>query len=226
MKDEASITSALPKFPSTRPYEPLVRKIESLFAEYGDTHRGLGYPKIDGFDARYRVYLDVTRFGPSPSQNCSLLDVGCGTGRLLDEITRTGRREISYTGIDLSQVLIATARAKHPEAAFYAGDPFEVKSIWEANPDYVIFGGVFSWKLDAKQKEMTDYMAQLLRLAFEYCGRGLAFNVMSSHVDWQRQDLLHIPFDEMADMLAANLSRNYVFRADYGLFEYTTYVYK
>jgi hypothetical protein len=47
---------------------------------------------------------------------------------------------------------------------------------------------------------MTDYMVRMLRLAFAHCCRGIVFNVMSAHVDWQR--------------------------ADYGLYEYAVYVYK
>ena len=87
-------------------------------------------------------------------------------------------------------------------------------------------GGIFTCKLDMTNEQMTDYMVRLLRLAFTHCARGLAFNVMSHHVDWQREDLFHVPFDRMADILQANLGRNYIFRADYGLYEYTVYLYK
>ena len=79
---------------------------------------------------------------------------------------------------------------------------------------------------DEPGRNRLDYMVRLLRLAFTHCQQGMVFNVMSVHVDWQREDLFHVPFDQMADLLQANLNRNYVFRADYGLYEYTVYVYK
>ena len=222
----SSSSSAKVTPPRGRPYKSLVRMVEDLFAQHGDTHRGFGYPKLEGFDARYRVYLDVTRFGPAAGLPCTMLDIGCGTGRLLDEIKASGRTKIDYTGIDLSAKLINGARAKHPEAEFVMGDPFDVETIWAANPDYVVFGGIFTCKLQMTQEQMTDYMVRLLRLAFNHCQCGLAFNVMSYHVDWQREDLFHVPFDQMAQILRANFSRNYIFRADYGLFEYTVYLYK
>jgi SAM-dependent methyltransferase len=209
-----------------RPYHSLVHMVEELFAVHGDTHRGLGYPKADGFDARYRVYLDVTHFGPAAELPCTMLDVGCGTGRLLDEIKASAGIKIGYTGIDLSPKLIAAAKAKHPEADFVVGDPFDVDAIWAANPDYAVFGGIFTCKLQMTQEQMTNYMVRLLRLAFDHCRRGLAFNVMSHHVDWEREDLFHVPFDQMARILRANFGRNYIFRADYGLFEYTVYLYR
>ena len=211
--------------PSGRPYTSLVRMVEELHARYGDTHRGLGLPKEEGFDRRYHVYLDVIR-DAAAGEPCSLLDVGCGTARLLDLIKSLGKAEISYRGVDLSPQLIAAAREKHPEADFICGDPFDLPEIWKARPDYVVFGQIFTARLQMTVQEMTDYMIRLLRLAFTNCQRGIAFNVMSHHVDWQRDDLFHVPFDRMAEILQANFSRHYLFRADYGLYEYTVYVYR
>ncbi len=206
-------------------YHSLVQLVEKLHAEHGDSHRGLGYPKVEGFDARYQVYLEVIRDAAARAK-CTLLDVGCGTARLLDLIKNSGRDEIAYRGIDLSARLIETARRKHPEADFVCGDPFENEDIWSARPDYVVFGGIFTCRLQMSVEEMTDYMIRLLRLAFENCQRGVAFNVMSHHVDWQRDDLFHVPFDRMAEILQTHFGRHYLFRADYGLYEYTVYLYR
>jgi hypothetical protein len=49
---------------------------------------------------------------------------------------------------------------------------------------------------------------------------------MSKHVDWEREDLFHLPFDRLTSFLTNRLSRHFVIRHDYGLYEYTTYVYK
>lgn len=210
--------------PPRRLYQPLVDAVEKLYEEHGDTYRGMGFQRAQGFEARYRTYLDVIR--ETAGETCSLLDIGCGTARLLDLIKSSGRTEISYRGVDLSPKLLQAARTKHPEADFVLGDPFDLEEIWKARPDYVVFGGIFTSRLKMSVPEMTDYMLRMLRLAFTHCRRGLAFDVISAHVDWQRDDLFHVPFDQMADLMQANLSRNYVFRADYGLYEYTVYVYR
>lgn len=211
--------------PAERLYHPLVEAVEKLYAEHGDTHRGLGFRTDEGFEARYRVYLEVIR-GSAAHEECSLLDVGCGTARLLDLINSLGREEIRYRGVDLSPKLIEAARKKYPEADFICGDPFDLEEIWSARPDYVVFGQIFTCRLQMSVGEMTDYMLRMLRLAFTHCRRGVVFTVMSAHVDWQREDLFHVPFDQMADLMQANLTRNYAFRADYGLYEYAVYVYK
>ncbi len=129
-----------------------------------------------------------------------LLDVGCGTGRLLDAIKTSNRKDIDYRGVDLSPALLEAAKKKHPEVEFICGDPFDLDEIWSPAPDYVVFGGIFTCRLQMSQEQMTDYMVRMLRLAFAHCCRGIVFNVMSAHVDWQR--------------------------ADYGLYEYAVYVYK
>ncbi|MEO6872394.1 MAG: class I SAM-dependent methyltransferase [Chthoniobacterales bacterium] len=198
--------------------------VEDLYQEHGDTNRGLGYPKNEGFDARYQVYLDIVP--PKNGQShYTLLDVGCGTGRLLDLIEASNRGDISYRGVDLSPVLVEAARKKHPQSDILCGDPFDLSELWEARPDYIVFGGIFTCRLQMSETDFTAYMLRLLRLAFRGCRRGVAFNVMSQHVDWQRDDLFHVPFDRMADLLQAHFSRHYLFRADYGLYEYTVYLY-
>ncbi len=211
--------------PAERLYYPLVETVEKLYVEHGDTHRGMGFRTEEGFEARYPVYLEVIREAAA-REECSLLDVGCGTARLLELIKSLGRDEISYRGVDLSPKLLEAARKKHPGADFILGDPFDLEEIWSARPDYVVFGGIFTSRLQMSVAEMTDYMLRMLGLAFTHCRRGVVFDVISAHVDWQRDDLFHVSFDQMADLMQANLNRNYVFRADYGRYEYAVYVYK
>jgi hypothetical protein len=54
----------------------------------------------------------------------------------------------------------------------------------------------------------------------------LAFNVMSKQVDWERDDLFHLPLDRLLTFLSREVSRHVVIRHDYGLYEYTAYVYQ
>jgi hypothetical protein len=73
---------------------------------------------------------------------------------------------------------------------------------------------------------MKDFFEKAIGLLFTKARKGLAFNVMSKHVDWERTDLFHLPYDELAAFLKSKVSRHFVFRADYGLYEYTAYVYQ
>jgi hypothetical protein len=92
--------------------------------------------------------------------------------------------------------------------------------------DYVVMNGVFTEKIALAHEAMWNYVRQILRRIWPHARRGLAFNVMSNHVDWERADLFHLSCDVLLAFLKAELSRHCLIRHDYGLFEYTTYVYR
>ena len=73
---------------------------------------------------------------------------------------------------------------------------------------------------------MWDYFQRLVTLVFSSVEKGMAFNVMSKAVDWEREDLFHLSTDLLIDFLTKKLSRNFIIRNDYGLYEYTVYLYK
>jgi SAM-dependent methyltransferase len=54
-------------------------------------------------------------------RNPEILDFGCGTGWFTADLSRWGRA----TGIDLSEVAIAEARASYPQVRFIAGNLYE-----------------------------------------------------------------------------------------------------
>jgi hypothetical protein len=74
--------------------------------------------------------------------------------------------------------------------------------------------------------EMVDYFEATVTRLFIRTRIGIAFNVISKHVEWEREDLFHVPFDVLASTLVRDVSRKLTFRHDYGLFGYTTYVYR
>ena len=49
---------------------------------------------------------------------------------------------------------------------------------------------------------MLGFWRAFIARAFEHTRRGLAFNAMSSEVEWTRDDLFHLPFDVMASFVA------------------------
>jgi len=92
--------------------------------------------------------------------------------------------------------------------------------------DYIVLNGVLTEKVGLSFEEMLSYSMRLLELLFRKANIGIAFNVMSAHVDWKRDDLFHLPFDTLTHFLSQRGYRNFIIRNDYGLYEYTTYLYK
>lgn len=68
-------------------------------------------------------YLAIARLIAQHCPRGTLLDVGCGTGILLDHLQREAGIDPSrYTGIDLAQAAVEQAAARHPGAHFLQCD--------------------------------------------------------------------------------------------------------
>ena len=201
----------------------LVGHYEGCFLEHGRTPKGVDWPNAEDLANRFEVMLGVMR--PTAGR-ASFLDLGCGPGLLVDYLERTDRLgKIEYAGIDLSAPMLESARAAWPDLPFERRDIL-AEPLAERSFDYVILNGVLTERVSVPREEMIAFAADLLEAAFAAARVGIAFNVMSKLVDWEREDLFHWGFDEMAATLGPRLSRHMTIRADYGLREYTTYVYR
>ncbi len=204
-------------------YTQLIAHYEACLAQHGDTHRGVDWPNSQDTATRYQVMLDVIR---PAAQQLSVLDFGCGAAHLYEYIQQQNLTNIDYAGLDLSPQFVALARAKFPSLPFYPTDILTENADDLPSFDYIILNGVLTEKRDMSFEEMWAYAAQLLHAVFARARIGIAFNVMSKQVDWEREDLFHVPLDLLANFLTRELSRHFVIRNDYGLYEYTTYVYR
>jgi hypothetical protein len=203
-------------------YMSIVSHYESCFERHGDCHLGVDWPNAADACTRYRVMLDVIR--EAPVEPVSLLDFGCGASHLYEYLRAEGIGNVRYSGLDLSAEFVRVSRKKYPENDYYMLDVLEQP---DALPcfDYIVMNGVLTEKLDLTFDEMFTYSSQVLTAIFSKARRGIAFNLMSKQVDWERDDLFHLSMDQLASFLSNNLSRHFVFRSDYGLYEYTVYVY-
>jgi len=199
-----------------------VEFIERLLATHGDSPRGVGWTDADA-RIRYPVMLDVL---PSRPADASLLDFGCGTGHLLEYLRETGPAGVLYHGSDASPALVEVCRGKFPGVDFQVLDALDPACPPWPQYDYIVMNGLLTYKLGASHAEFFDYAKALLREVFKHCRAGLAFNVMSKQVDWERDELFHLGLDPLVDFLSRELSRHFRIRADYGLYEYTVYVYQ
>jgi SAM-dependent methyltransferase len=172
-------------------------------------------------DLRYEVMLGLVR-GDEP---VTLLDVGCGASHLLEYINGRQISHIEYSGLDLSAAFLDVSRNKFPEVEYFDDDILSTDCA-VPNHDYLVMNGLFNWKGEMSHEEMWDYCQSMIKRAFEMADKGIAFNVMSKYLDWERDDLFHLPFDTLASFLDQNISRYFTIRHDYGLFEFTAYVYK
>lgn len=206
-------------------YLSIVSACEAFFDKHGDNYLGVGWTKKKDYaDVRYKVMLDLIK--QDTAGKVTLLDFGCGASHLYEYILRHGfENKIEYSGLDLSKKFIDLSRSKFPTIPYYFLDVLEDRMTLP-DFDYVVFNGVFTMKGDLSFEEMLEYFQAVVSRMSDKARIGLAFNVMSKQVDWEREDLFHLPFDVLAAFLVRNVSSNFVIRHDYGLYEYTAYVYR
>ncbi len=55
-------------------------------------------------------------------KDIKILDIGCGSGKVIDYLCERGADENNVTGVDISSELLKIARDKHPKAKFIESD--------------------------------------------------------------------------------------------------------
>ena len=211
---------------SEQAHHRIVAHYENCLQRHGDSHLGVDWPRIEDVEKRHQVMLGLVR--PelhSADRPARLLDFGCGLAHFYEFLLRHKIGHVDYSGLDLSPQFVARCREKFPDKTFYCLDLLDAATTMPRF-DYIVLNGVFTEKRDLTHDEMLRYFRALVQVVFEHADIGIAFNVMSKQVDWERADLFHLPMDELARFVTTALKRHFVVRHDYGLYEYTTYVYR
>jgi SAM-dependent methyltransferase len=205
-----------------RPHLAIVEHYEDCLRRHGAGARAVDWKSTADAALRYEVMLGVVR---DRTERATLLDFGCGLADLKRHIDSTGRTAISYTGLEISPKFAAAARAANPATEILCldvlDDPVGIESF-----DYIVMNGVFTRRHSLSMAAMQTYLERLLPIVFSKCRRGLAFNVMSTSVDWESEELYHAEPGTLITFIARELTRHFVLRNDYGLHETTIYLYR
>jgi SAM-dependent methyltransferase len=204
-----------------RSYLAIVDHYESCLEKHGDTHRGVDWPREGETLIRHAVMHDL--FREDPSKSLRVLDFGCGASHFYDFLVGKGAANLAYTGLDLSEKFIELSRSKHPGNEYLYLDVLD-PAVSLPTFDFVVANGVFTQKRGLSQESMWEYFQKLVKVLAARADKGLAFNVMTPLAEWEHQEAFHLGFEKLGNFLAAEVSRDFTFRHNYGLYEYTTYV--
>jgi SAM-dependent methyltransferase len=194
--------------------------IIDFYKEHGDNHGGVGWLKQNGLNERYSAHCSVIK------EPGTVLDFGCGLAALNGWMKENGYEKCDYTGLETSEPHYDACVKKFPNLKFiksdFLSDPESV-----SNYDYVILCGILTMKVGYTNEMMWEYTKDLLRKIWQKANKGISFNLMTKFVDWEREDLYHVSFDQIAKFVNDELSRDFEIKAHYGdLYEYTVIVNK
>jgi cyclopropane fatty-acyl-phospholipid synthase-like methyltransferase len=94
----------------------------------------------------------------------ALLDVGCGTGNLLEYIRSKGI-DVNYTGVDILDKMIKKAKKKQLGADFFLVDIFKDNIFKDNSFDAIYASGIFNLNLGNNREFLTDALDLFLRLS-------------------------------------------------------------
>lgn len=101
---------------------------KDIIASVKDVYNEIG---AEFSSTRNYIWPDLKPYLNDIPNKASILDVGCGNGRLLLALSKKAK----YTGIDNSKKLLEEAQKAHPEANFIETD-ITVPKIWKHLPQY------------------------------------------------------------------------------------------
>jgi len=200
----------------------LSRHYKKTFQQFGATSKGVDWGDNEAnlylrYDKMLQVLDDVYK------ERLSILDVGCGYGGLLDHIIKKNIN-LKYTGIDIVGNMVRCAKKNHRQATFITGDIFKTEFI--QNFDYVVCNGILTQKLDVSGLAMDEFAGRLIRRLFEVCEKGMAFNIMTTKVNYFANNLYYRNPAELFSWCLSDITPHIKIDHAYNLFEYTVYLYK
>ncbi len=206
----------------------LIKFYEDCYKLYGDNCKGVDWPNEEDAQTRYKIMLEVMKYhneNHAADGMTTLLDFGCGLGHMYEYIIQK-KIDVIYTGLDMSELFIKRCQEKFKDVEFIQMDILKENGDVFPSYDYIVINGVFTEKREISFEEMFDIFRKTIKKLYNSCNCGMAFNVMSKDVDWEREYLFHLRLDLLSSFLTKEITRNFIIRYDYGLYEYCVYLYK
>lgn len=193
---------------------------EQKLENHGNLLQSVGSESIEHKQLRYQ-YISHVFYGDA---SFSLLDVGAGVGDYFEYLSRVfPEKNIIYRGTEITPEFCRIAREKYPDISI---DTVNILDHEVGPHDYVVLSGIFHQRGEVPIDEWRQYMVHMLIRAFQICTKGIAFNVLSNHAEYEREGNFYVNLTELQDFVVRRLSRFYTLNHAYPLFEGTICCYK
>ena len=191
-----------------------------LFDMHGDSPLSVQYSDKESQHKRFEVLAAID------DDLGSVLDIGAGLGHMLTWLRSQGFAG-KYHGVDFVDEFVDHASATFADDALAAFAKTDLRTgTLPSGFDYALANGVFN----NLAEDNMGFLESTITRMFEVANKGIAFNALSTYVDYQVVGLFYADPREVFDFCKVNLSRRvvlrheYVTRADTIPFEFTMYV--
>jgi len=202
-------------------FESIGDMFSNRLSDFGDGPECAEHRDRSSQEQRMRILANVGEI-----KHAKILDFGCATGYLNEFLINEFSFEGEYTGYDVSSEMIKLAQKKHPASHF------ELRNILtEGVPekfDYIFISGTFN---DSTGNNW-EWMRACLETLFSHARIAIAFNNLSTYVDYYDEHLFYINPGNVFQFCKENLSPLVTLHHDYSTkkevmpYEFSTYVYQ
>jgi SAM-dependent methyltransferase len=177
----------------------IVMKKLDIIRTYYETNLSKGLPEygILGWESEeaQRLRFDML-LSAVDLEGKALLDVGCGTGNLLEHIINKGIN-IKYIGVDLLDKMICIAKSKGLSGDFIHADIFENRIFENESFDVIYTSGIFNLDLGNN----IDFLKRAIRLFLDLSRKYVVFNLLHRDSPDREDKYFYSSPDEVADLL-------------------------
>ncbi len=215
----------MPASTEKRAVQNTLSGIAALYSDglrtHGRSPKSLGWKDTAGQSLRFSKLRQVL-LPQDAKAGIRVIDWGCGYGAMFGYLKRHGVRVLAYDGYDISRSMIDEARQTidDPRATFIHSD--RVKRA----ADYAFVSGTFNVRLRANRAVWTRHIERTLMALAAKCTKGLAFNLLTTHVDWKVPHLYYGDPSYFFTFCKRHIARNIVLLHDYPLYEWTLLIRK
>ena len=161
--------------------------------------------------------------GLSPHlEGSSVHDVGCGFGELGRYMADHGAAG-NYSGIEIVEGMAELGRKRL--GVEIVVDDFMTRD-YDTQYDFVVASGVFNIPGGTAAAEWNVYCRAMIKKMYSIARKGIAFNGLTTHTDYRRDDLHYWDPEEALSVCRSDLSRFCVLDQAYPLYEWTITAYR
>ena len=199
-------------------------KIKKLYSDniktFGIDSRSVGWNSPESQNLRFEKLLEVIS---DKNDNFTINELGCGYGELFKYLEKHNYDFNQFNGYDISKPMLE-------ECQKYIGESSKLNLFNNAKlitkADYTITSGIFNTPFDNNLIEWEKYIHATLLNMYEFSNNGIAFNFLTTAVDYRNENLFYQDPSKILSFCLENFGKNIVLIHDYYLHEFTMIVFK
>lgn len=199
-------------------------KIEKLYSDniqkYGINSRSVGWNSKESQYLRFKKLLLII---DNQSEPFSINELGCGYGELYRYLEQNQFNCSAFYGYDISQPMLDNCLS-------YLNAPSNLElfnsSKIKYNANYSITSGIFNTPFNNNLNEWEDYIYSTIDDLFNYSNKGIAFNFLSSYVDFRAENLHYQNPEKMFSHCIKTYGKKVRLIHDYSLYEFSILINK